>query len=154
MERWRGSGAVGSAVWGQGRRVEVSNDVRNVAGFGGFCYDGGCAGRGGEASSDDFGGHPAGAEGGAGGGDVGAEGVNVGDHADGLGVWEFAWVLVVQCFDVGHKEEVVCVDHSGGDGGEGVVVAEFDFGDGEGVVLVDDGYHTERKRLGQCVLCV
>jgi hypothetical protein len=38
-----------------------------------------------------------------------------------------ARVLVVEAVYVCHEEEVVCVDHGGCYGGEGVVVAEFDF---------------------------
>jgi hypothetical protein len=48
-------------------------------------------------------------------------------------------VLVVQTVDVGHEEEEIGVDHGGGDGGEGVVVAKLDFRHGQRVVLVDDG---------------
>ena len=38
-----------------------------------------------------------------------------------------AGVLIVEAIDVCHEEEVVGLDHGGSDGGEGVVVAEFDF---------------------------
>jgi len=61
------------------------------------------------------------------GGTIGFESVNVVDYLDGLGVGVCARILGVETVDVGHKEEVVGVDHGGGDGGEGVVVAEFDF---------------------------
>lgn len=71
-----------------------------------------------------------------------------------MGVRKFPWVLVVECFDVSHEEEVVCVDHGGGDGGEGVVVAKFDLRDGEGVILVHNGNDTEGECFGKCVLRV
>lgn len=38
-----------------------------------------------------------------------------------------AGVFVVEAVDVCHEEEVVGLDHGGGYGAEGVVVAEFDF---------------------------
>lgn len=61
-----------------------------------------------------------------------------------------ARVLVVETVDVGHEEEVVGTDHGGSDGGQGVVVAEFDLRYGEGVVFVDDGNdaHVEQFRKG------
>ena len=34
-------------------------------------------------------------------------------------------VLVVETVDICHKEEIVCLHHGCGDGGEGVVVTEF-----------------------------
>lgn len=39
------------------------------------------------------------------------------------------------------------MDHGGRDGGQGVVVAELDLGDGEGVVFVDDGDDAHLKEL-------
>ena len=56
-------------------------------------------------------------------------------------------VLVVQTVDIGHEEEEVRVDHGGGDGREGVVVAKLDFGHGQRVVLVDDGNHAHVQQL-------
>ena len=38
-----------------------------------------------------------------------------------------AGVFVVEAIHVCHQEEVVCLDHGGGDSREGVIVAEFDF---------------------------
>ena len=34
-------------------------------------------------------------------------------------------VLVIEAVDVCHEEEIVCLNHSCGDGGEGVIVTEF-----------------------------
>lgn len=39
------------------------------------------------------------------------------------------------------------MDHGSRDGGQGVVVAELDLGDGEGVVFVDDGDDAHLKEL-------
>lgn len=82
-----------------------------------------------------------------------------------------AGVVGVETVDVGHEEEVVCVDHSCSDGGEGVIVAEFDFLDDsqsshvqvlggfdvwayvdrEGIVLVHDRDDAHAEELGECV---
>jgi hypothetical protein len=55
------------------------------------------------------------------------KGSDVFDNLDGLCVGVGTGVVGVETVDVGHEEEVVCVDHSGGDGGEGVIVTELDF---------------------------
>lgn len=46
------------------------------------------------------------------------------------------------------------MDHGSGDGGKGVVVAEFDLGDGERVVLIDnwdDAHLKERVKRVDCI---
>lgn len=83
---------------------------------------------------------------------VGDEGGNVVDDFDGLGIGVGTRVLVVQAVDVGHEEQEVGVHHGGGDGGEGVVVAELDLGDGQRVVLVDDGDDSHVEELVDGVL--
>ena len=63
-------------------------------------------------------------------------------------------VVFVQAVDVRHQEEVVGAAHAGGDGRQGIVVAKLvdvqDFGDGDGVVLVDDGDDTEGEQSREC----
>lgn len=49
------------------------------------------------------------------------------DNFDWLCIRVGTRVVGVEAVDVGHKEEVVRVDHSSRDGREGVVVAEFNF---------------------------
>lgn len=46
------------------------------------------------------------------------------------------------------------MDYGGCDGREGVVVIEFDFGDGEGVVFVDDGDDVYVEEFVDCFLGV
>ena len=56
-----------------------------------------------------------------------------------FGLRIFARVAVVQAFLVGQKDKGVGFDEVGHERAEGVVVAEFDFVGGNGVVFVDDG---------------
>lgn len=58
-----------------------------------------------------------------------------------------AWVLVVEAVDVRHQEEVVGIYHGGGNGGESVIVTEFDLGDSQSVVLVNDGDHAHAEEF-------
>lgn len=46
------------------------------------------------------------------------------------------------------------MDHGGCDGRQGVVVAEFDFGDGEGIVLIYYWDYTHLQEFGECILGV
>lgn len=73
---------------------------------------------------------------------------------DGLGVRVCPGVLVIQAVDICHEEEIIGVNHRGGDGGEGIIVSELDFGHGDGVVLVDDGNDAHFEELGERVLSI
>ena len=44
------------------------------------------------------------------------------------------------------------MNHSCCDRGEGVIVSKFDFSDGDGVVLIDDGDYTHFEEFGEGVL--
>lgn len=79
----------------------MRDDVDDVAWAGRARYDGRYTSGGGEARGDDFGRHAASTERGAGGGDVGFEGADVGDYFYWLGVWVRAGVFGVEAVDVG-----------------------------------------------------
>ncbi len=46
------------------------------------------------------------------------------------------------------------MNHGRGDGGEGVIVTELDFGDGKGIVLIDNGDDTNVQELIEGILSV
>jgi hypothetical protein len=79
---------------------------------------------------------------------------NVFYHFDGLSVGIGSWVFVIETVDVSHEKEVVSVDHSSCDGGQGVIVAKFDFGNGYGVVFIDYGYNTHFEELSEGILSI
>ena len=107
----------------------------------------GAAGLGGDAGGDQLGAHAAGGVAGrwfaAHGLDLGGDGFDDGDVA---GVGVAAGVGGVEAVDVGQQDQLVGLDHFGDAGGEAVVVAEADFGGGDGVVFVDDGDAAERQQ--------
>lgn len=147
-------GAVAAGGAGEALGFGVLDDGRDVAGFAGLGDDGRDAGAGGQAGGYDLGAHAAGSQGGAGAADVGFEVRDVFDDFDGLCVGVLPRVGVVETVDVRHEEEVVCLHHAGCDGAQGVVVAKFDFRDGQGVVLVDDGDDAHVEKFEEGVLCV
>lgn len=46
------------------------------------------------------------------------------------------------------------MDHGRGDGGEGVIVTKLDFGDGKGVILIDNGDDANIQELIEGILSI
>lgn len=73
-------------------------------------------------------------------------------NLNGLRVWVGARVLVIETIDVCHEKQMVGVDHGSRNGRQGVVITELDFGDGQRVVLVDNGDDAHVQQRVECVL--
>lgn len=120
----------------EGAGVVAGEEAGDDVGFGSAGDEDAAAGFGGEFGGGDFGDHA------AGGGDVGGV---AGEGFDGGGDFfddgdDFAGAFHVDEAGGGGEDDEVLGAHEGGEeGGEGVVVAEFDFGGGDGVVFIDDG---------------
>src|SRR5687767_8503025 len=72
---------------------------------------------------------------------------NILDDFDGACVRMSPWVLVIETIHICHEEEHIGVNHGRCDSGQGVVVAELDFRDSQGVILIDNGNDTHVKKL-------
>lgn len=46
------------------------------------------------------------------------------------------------------------MDHVGRDGAQRIVVSKFDFRYRDGIILIDNGYHSHRQELRECVLSI
>ena len=127
-----GSGQEPGAAGAAFERLQRALDVADGDGHG-------AAGLGGDAGGDELGAHAAG---GVAGRWLAAHRLDFGGHGfdDGNvgGVGVAARVGGVEAVDVGQQDQLVGLHHFGDAGGEAVVVAEADFGGGDGVVFVDD----------------
>lgn len=84
-------------------------------------------------------------------------GVNLRDiwhNLNGLGIRICPGILVIQAVYVCHEEEVIGVDHGGGNCREGIVVTKLDFRNGQGIVLIDNGDDAHVQERVECVLGV
>ncbi len=148
VEQPRGNDAVGqpalASVEGAGLgfedganalAVEHFEDVGGVAAIGDHGAD---ASGGGDPGGGDFGHHAASAPLAARTGDVGLELVNVLDPIDGVGFRVLARIGGVKLIHIGHQKQPIGIDQAGNAGRKRVIVAEFQFFDGDGVIFVDD----------------
>ena len=105
----------------------MADDVENISRAGGASYDGSHASGSGKAGGNDFRRHAASTQRRTGGGDVGFKGGYIFHHLDRLSVSGDARILIVEAVHIRHEEQIICLDHPGGDGREGIIVAKFDF---------------------------
>lgn len=113
---------------------DAAEDIELAAGG----DDHGDAGAGGDAGGLEFGDHATDGGGAAGTGGEGFDGGIKGiDHGDAVAVGSVE--MAEEAVGGGEDDEEIGGEEGGDEGGEAVVVAELEFGDGDGVVFVDDG---------------